>query len=85
MSKQEFPLRTVAIAAIAAAALSLPMMSAAQAQTDIHKTQHRRIYNTTQDPAALRPAPRITPSNTPAYEDYLTWPEGSPSYHGGNG
>jgi hypothetical protein len=78
-------LRGVAIIALAAATLSLPMVSAAHAQSDTHRARHARIYNTTREPSTLSDRSRPgTPNAEPAFEDYPTWPEGSPNYHGGN-
>jgi len=85
MSKRTATLRSVAIVALAAATLSLPMMSAAHAQTDSHRARHTKIYNTTQQPSTPSGLKRpVTPNAEPAFEDYPTWPEGSPNYHGGN-
>lgn len=78
-------LRSIAIAAIAAASLALPMMSAAQAQPGAHH-RHKAIYNTTRDPSTTSGLTRGSTQNAePAFQDYSTFPEGSPSYHGSNG
>lgn len=54
MSKRTNPPHNVAVA-IAVAALSLPIMSAAHAKSDVHRARHHhaRIYNTTRDPATV--------------------------------
>jgi hypothetical protein len=75
-------LRNAAIAAIAAASLSLPVMSVAQAQGSEKKPTHKAIYNTTQ-PASM--VNRPTPPLDGTFHIELTWPEGSPDYHGSNG
>ena len=85
MPKRTASLRGVAIVAFAVATLSLPMMLAANAQSDIHRARHIKIYNTTQDPSTLSGLKgAATPNAEPVFEDYPTWPEGSPNYHGGN-
>lgn len=92
MSKRTASLRGVAIVALAIATLSLPMMSAAHAQTDTHRAHHSRhikIYNTTRDPAAVSgrsdPPTLYSPHSPAANEINSTWPEGMPTYFGGNG
>jgi hypothetical protein len=74
-------MRTAAIAAIAAA-LSLSVMSAAQAQGSDKTPAHKAIYNTMQAPSATN---RQAPALDGALHLNLTWPEGSPDYHGSNG
>jgi hypothetical protein len=75
-------MRNAAIAAIAAASLSLSVMSVAQAQDSQKKPTHRAIYNTAQDaPTVNRPTPPLDGR----FHIELTWPEGSPDYHGSNG
>jgi hypothetical protein len=71
-----------AIAAIAVTLLSLPVMSVAQAQGNEKTPAHKAIYNTMQDPAPLN---RQTPTLDGTFHNNLTWPEGSPDYHGSNG
>jgi hypothetical protein len=75
-------MRTAAIAAIAAA-LSLSVMSVAQAQGSEKTPAHKAIYNTAQQyaPTTNRQAPALDG----ALHLNLTWPEGSPDYHGSNG
>lgn len=91
MSKRTASLRGVAVVALAVATLSLPMMSAAHAQTDTHRAGHRhmRIYNTTRDPSTVRgwsdPPMQSSPRAPAANEINSTWPEGMPTYSGGNG
>jgi hypothetical protein len=89
MSNRTNSLRGVAVVAVAAAALSLPMMTAAHAQTDVHRVRHHhhvRIYNTTRDPAPIaRPLTPYSYSVPAANEINSTYPEGMPSYSGGNG
>ena len=75
-------MRNAAIAAITSASLSLLAMSVAQAQGGEKKPTHRAIYNTTQDaPTVNRPTPPLDGT----FHMELTWPEGSPDYHGSNG
>jgi hypothetical protein len=75
-------MRNAAIAAIASASLSLLAMSVAQAQGSEKKPTHKAIYNTTQDaPTVNRPTPPLDGT----FHMELTWPEGSPDYHGSNG
>jgi hypothetical protein len=75
-------MRNTAIAAIASASLSLSAMSAAQAQGSEKKPTHKAIYNTTQDAPTVN---RSTPTLDGTSHMNLTWPEGSPDYHGSNG
>jgi hypothetical protein len=75
-------LRNAAIAVITSASLSLLAMSVAQAQGGEKKPIHRAIYNTTQDAATVN-RPTVPLDGTLHME--LTWPEGSPDYHGSNG
>jgi hypothetical protein len=77
-----FNMRNAAIAAIAAASLSLSVMSVTQAQDGQKKPTHRAIYNTTQDAPTIN---RPTPPLDGRFHIELTWPEGSPDYHGSNG
>jgi hypothetical protein len=77
-----FNMRNAAIAAIAAASLSLSVMSVTQAQDGQKKPTHRAIYNTTQDAPTIN---RPTPPLDGRFHVELTWPEGSPDYHGSNG
>jgi len=54
----------------------------AQAQGSEKKPTHRAIYNTTQvAPTVNRPTPPLDGT----FHMELTWPEGSPDYHGSNG
>jgi hypothetical protein len=74
-------MRSAAIAVITSASLSLLAMSVAQAQGSEKKPTHRAIYNTTQDVATVnRP---IVPLDGTFHME-LTWPQGSPDYHGSN-
>jgi hypothetical protein len=75
-------MRNAAIAAIASASLSLVAMSVAQAQGNEKKSAYRAIYNTTQDAPAVN---RATPTLDGTFHMNLTWPEGSPDFHGSNG
>jgi hypothetical protein len=75
-------MRNAAIAAITSASLSLLAMSAAQAQGAEKKPAHKAIYNTTQHALTVK-GPTPTPDGT--FHMNLTWPEGSPDYHGSNG
>ena len=75
-------LRNAAIAVITSASLSLLAMSVAQAQGSEKKPTQRAIYNTTQDAATVN-RPTVPLDGT--FHMELTWPEGSPDYHGSNG
>ena len=75
-------IRNAAIAVITSASLSLLAMSVAQAQGGEKKPTHRAIYNTTQDASTIK---RPTPTLDGSFHMNLTWPEGSPDYHGSNG
>ena len=74
--------RNVAIAAITSASLSLSVMSVAQAQGGEKTPTHKAIYNTTQDASTIN---RATPPLDGTFHMNLTWPQGSPDYHGSNG
>jgi len=74
--------RKSATIAIAVASLSLSVMSAAQAHGGEKMPAHKAIYNTTRDPST---ADRATPTLDGTFHINLTWPEGSPDYHGSNG
>ena len=74
--------RNMAIAAITSASLSLLAMSVAQAQGSENKPAHKALYNTTQDFLTVN---RPTPALDGTFHINLTWPEGSPDYHGSNG
>jgi hypothetical protein len=75
-------MRNAAIAAITSASLSLLALSAAQAHSGEKKPTHKAIYNTTQDALTInRPTPPL--DGRPHLE--LSFPEGSPDYHGSNG
>jgi len=75
-------MRSAAIAVITSASLSLLAMSVAQAQGSEKKPTHRALYNTTQDATTVN---RPTPPLDGTFHMELTWPEGSPDYHGSNG
>jgi hypothetical protein len=83
MSGQRNLLRNVAIGTIAAA-LVIPVMSAAQADQITRHTRRAKIYNHV-TPAQTMNRPGLMPNAVPAAEVYPTWPEGSPDYHGSNG
>lgn len=100
MPKRATSLRRVAIAAIAAASLVLPLMSVAQAQQGgegspaagmplkKHRARaaHKELYNSTRDPYMMqRGTGGWTPNADPSFHDYSTFPEGDPNYHGSNG
>lgn len=75
-------MRNAAIAVIAAASVSLSVMSVAQAQGSEKMPAHKAIYNTTQDAPTIN---RATPPLDGTSHMELTWPQGSPDYHGSNG
>jgi hypothetical protein len=75
-------IRNAAIAAITSASLSLLAMSVAQAQGGEKTLAHKAIYNTTRDASTVN---RATPALDGTFHMNLTWPEGSPDYHGSNG
>jgi hypothetical protein len=78
-----FNLRRRTMASVAVTLLSLPLMSVAQAGQDGKQTPpaHRAIYNTTRDfPAVNRPTPPLDGT----FHMELTWPQGSPDFHGSN-
>jgi hypothetical protein len=75
-------MRNAAIAVITSASVSLLAMSVAQAQGSEKKPIHRAIYNATQDTATVY-RPTVPLDGT--FHMELTWPEGSPDYHGSNG
>jgi hypothetical protein len=62
------------------------MTPAAKAQSSAHRARHMAIYNTARDASrALGRTHGVAPNAAaPAIEDYPTFPEGLPSYHGGN-
>jgi hypothetical protein len=81
-------MRNAAVAAITSASLSLLATSVAQAQgsekmpTREKMLTHKAIYNVIQDaPTVNRPTPPLDGT----FHIELTWPEGSPDYHGSNG
>lgn len=75
-------IRSAAIAAITSASLSLLAMSVAQAQGSEKKPTYKVLYNTTQGaPTVNRPTAPLDGS----FHMELTWPQGSPDYHGSNG
>ena len=75
-----------AIAAIAAGALSPPLMSMAQAQQRAEGTLLNRHwgYNYSERRWVQRPLSPTT-RNPAAYHGYFTLPEADPDYHGSNG
>jgi len=75
-------IRSAAIAVITSASLSLLAMSVAQADGSEKKPTHRAIYNTTQDALTVN---RPTPPLDGRLHPELSFPEGSPDYHGSNG
>jgi hypothetical protein len=87
-------LQTKTITVIAVTLLSQFAMSLAQAGQDGKETSavgvtvkkqqgpHKAIYNTTRNAPTVYP-PTATPDGT--FHMNLTWPEGSPDYHGSNG
>jgi hypothetical protein len=74
--------RNAVIAVLTSASLSLLAMSVAQSQGSEKKPTHRAIYDTTRDARAIN---RPTPPLDGTFHLELTWPEGSPDYHGSNG
>lgn len=75
-------MRNAAIAAMISASLSLLAMSVAQAQGSEKKPTHKALHNTAQDTTTVNgPTPRLDRT----FHMELTWPEGSPDYHGSNG
>jgi hypothetical protein len=74
--------RNAAIAVMTSASLSLLAMSVAQPQGNEKKPTHRAIYNATQDTVTVN---RPTPPLDGTFHLELSWPEGSPDYHGSNG
>jgi hypothetical protein len=75
-------MRNAAIAAIASASLSLSALSAVQAQGGERTSPYKAISNTTRDSPTIN---RESPKPDAAFHNYVTWPEGSPDYHGSNG
>ena len=75
-----------AIAAIATASLSLPMMSIAQAHQRREETSINRHwgYNYSEPYWAQQPL-NPTARNPAAYHGHFTLPEFDPQYHGSNG
>jgi hypothetical protein len=69
-------------AAIVTTLLSMSVMSVAQAQGGEKKPAHKAIYNTARDAATTN---RESPTLDGTFHLNLTWPEGSPDYHGSNG
>ena len=69
-------------AAIVTTLLSMSVMSVAQAQGGEKTPAHKAIYNTTRDAASTN---RASPAPDGTVHLNLTWPEGSPDYHGSNG
>ncbi len=68
--------------AIVTTLLSVSVMSVAQAQGGEKMPAHKAIYNTTR---AASPMDRESPALDGTLHINLTWPEGSPDYHGTNG
>jgi hypothetical protein len=75
-------IRSAAIAMITSASLSLLAMSVAQAHGSEKQPAHRAIYNATQDALTIN---RPTPPPDGRLHLELSWPEGSPDYHGSSG
>jgi hypothetical protein len=75
-------MRNAAIAAVTSALLTLLAMSVAQAQGSEKMPTHKAIYNSTQDAPTVN---RATPPLDGTFHMNLTWPEGSPDFHGSNG
>ena len=69
-------------AAIVTTLLSMSIMSVAQAHDGEKMPAHKAIYNTTRDADTIT---RESPRQDGAFHLNLTWPEGSPDYHGSNG
>ena len=69
-------------AAIVTTLLSMSVMSVAQAQGGKKKPAPKAIYNTTRDAGATN---QESPTSDGTFHPNLTWPEGSPDYHGSNG
>jgi hypothetical protein len=93
MPKQGISLRNIAIAAITAAALSLPMLAVAQANQQAEATPAARMHLKKQKhPSVARKefydaAPSTIPGCTWPYINMAppcmsTWPAGDPNYHG---
>jgi hypothetical protein len=96
MPKQVTSLRVVAVAAIAAALLSLPMLSVAQAQqganTAMYPKKHAaRMHHLKQRESEIPPKIYSAAPNPPGctwpYRNMAppcmsTWPAGDPNYHG---
>ncbi len=87
--------RNAAIAAIATASFSLPVMSVAQAREGSKETpaagmplkkqvaKHREIYNATRTPSTIN---RGTDGDADgAFHGYFTLPQEDPAFHGYNG
>jgi hypothetical protein len=69
-------------AAILTTLLSTTVISVAQAKGGEKMPAHKAIYNTTQDAATIN---RESPVLDGTFHINLTWPQGSPDYHGSNG
>jgi hypothetical protein len=81
-NKKMLNMRNAVIVAITSASLSLLAMCAAQAQGSEKNPAHTAAYNTSQDAPTVN---RATPPLDGRYHLELSWPEGSPDYHGSNG
>jgi hypothetical protein len=96
MPNEGASLRNLAVAAIVAAVLSLPALSAAQAdqqadatlhaQKSTAKTQRPKQSETEARPRVYYAAPNPTRCTWPYQNQFppcqSTWPAGSPNYHG---
>jgi len=69
-------------AAIVTTLLSTSIISVAQACGGEKMPTQKAIYNTTHDASTIN---RQAPALDGTFHINLTWPEGSPDYHGSNG
>lgn len=70
------------VAAIVAALLWLPPMSAAQAKGCEKPAVQQQIHNKVWDGLAIN---RANPKAGAGFRSFPTWPEGEPDYHGNGG